>query len=733
MQQTTTYPDPTTPQRLRSQRVGFRLFVMVAMSILLVIGAWTLFLAGPAAVAEEAGPAAPGSIAGVVKDTNGALLSAIEVSLYRQASYAAGSWIVIRSMRTQADGKYRFTVLPVGNYRIGATDPQQMRPPLFYPTAPTIHKATDITVIGNQIDGIDLNFYPGGQITGVVTATAGVSLTTGSVSLHQEVKQQGMTYWELVQSTPITPGGVYTFTNLSANSYRVCANGFGIALTAYECYDNVNDIRRSTPVTITSGATISNVNFVLGDLPNYSQISGRVTDLNNTPLADIAIYALGDDTPPFVRSAHAITLAPDATPVPPQPLPAPDGPLFPSNYYYFTTTDSQGNYRFVNIAEGTYRLLFRDPTNAHAFEYYNDSSAPTDATRLILGSEQTITNVNVQLAPAGRIRGVATIAGQLAPIRFLRAQIKTPLGWQYAMDSENVTSDGQYEISGLPAGVYRVWTSASIPDLYTNYFYQGYYFVPDPANPTTVDAFTEIPLGVGETKTANIALVGGPQFDGSLSGRVTASGAPLTGAKVLLYANDPGCCPEQRLPLVYVLTNSEGRYTINGLAANSFYLGVIDPTGLYATTYYTAHAAPTTANLIAVADGETINNINVDLPLAGAISGRVTRPNGQPVPDLLIRISHLTKPYAAFIAVPLPIAEIRTDAAGRYTVKGLHPGDYNLCVQDSQRGYTKCHGMLQWVFDPTVGAVSVRSGVTTTDIDVRWGPDLKNYLPLIAR
>jgi hypothetical protein len=103
------------------------------------------------------------------------------------------------------------------------------------------------------------------------------------------------------------------------------------------------------------------------------------------------------------------------------------------------------------------------------------------------------------------------------------------------------------------------------------------------------------------------------------------------------------------------------------------------------------------------------------------------------VPDLLIRISHLTKPYAAFIAVPLPIAEIRTDAAGRYTVKGLHPGDYNLCVQDSQRGYTKCHGMLQWVFDPTVGAVSVRSGVTTTDIDVRWGPDLKNYLPLIAR
>jgi len=730
MQQTTTHPDPAMSQRLRSLRVAFRLFVMIAMPIMLGIGAFTLFMAGPAAIAEEAGPTAPGTIAGVVKDADGTRLAAIEVSLYRQSSYSSDSWLVIRSMRTQADGKYRFTILPVGNYRIGATDPQQMRPPLFYPAAPTIHKATDINVVGNQLDGIDLNFYPGGQITGVVIATTGVSLTTGSVSLQQAGKRQGVTYWESVQSASIPPGGgIYTFTNLSANSYRVCANGFGPALAAYECYDNVNHIRHSTPLTITSGATISNVNFVLGDLPDTSQISGRVTGLNNTPLADIEVYAFGDDLPPFVHSAQVTTLVPDATPVPTQPFP----PLPPSNYSYYTSSDSQGNYRFTNIAEGAYRLLFRDPTNTHAFEYYNDSGAPEGATIVALGSEQTITNANVQLAPASRIRGAVTIAGQAAPIRFLRAQLKTPFGWYDAMNSENVTSDGHYEISGLSAGVYRVWTYALIPDLYTNYFYQGYYFVPEAADLSEEFPFTEIPLGVGETQTANIALVGGPQFDGSLSGQVTAGGAPLAGAKVLLYANDAFCCLDQRPPLVTVLTNSDGRYTINGLTANSFYLGATDPTGLYATTYYTAYAAPTIANPIAVAEGQTINNVNVELPRAGAISGRVTRPNGEPVPDLLVRISHLTKPYAAFIAVPLPIEETRTDAAGRYMVKGLHPGHYNLCVQDSQRGYTKCHGLLQGVFDPTVGAVSVRSGVTTTDIDVRWGPDLKTYLPLIAR
>jgi protocatechuate 3,4-dioxygenase beta subunit len=728
---TKTYIDPATSSRQRFLRVASTLFVAIVIPVWLVIGVFALSLASPA-VAEEAGPAAPGTIAGMVKDTDGTPLATIEISLYRQSSYAADSWSVIRSMRTQADGKYRFTILPVGNYRIGATDLQQMRPPLFYPAAPTIHKATDINVIGNQFDGIDLNFYPGGQITGVVTATTGVSLTTGSVSLQHEVKRQGVTYWESVQSTYIPPGGgIYTFTNLSANSYRVCANGFGPVLAAYECYDNVNHIRQATPLTITSGATISNVNFVLGDFPDHSQISGRVTDLNNQPLADIGVYAFGNDLPPFVRSIQATTLAPDATPVPTQPFPPPDGPPA-SSYSYYTSTDSQGNYRFTNIAEGAYRLLFRDPTNAHAFEYYNDSGAPEEATIVALGSEQTITNVNVQLAPAGRIRGAVTIAGQAAPIRFLRAQLKTSLGWYYAMDSENVTSDGVYEISGLPVGVYRVWTYALIPDLYTNYFYQGYYFVPDAADLSEEFPFTKIPLGIGETKTANIALVGGPQFDGSLSGQVTAGGAPLAGAKVLLYANDAFCCLDQRPPLVSVLTNSDGRYTINGLTASSFYLGATDPTGLYATTYYTAHAAPTIANPIAVAEGQTINNINVDLPLAGAIGGRVTRPNGEPVPDLLVRISHLTKPFAAFIAVPLPIEETHTDAAGRYTVKGLHPGDYNLCVQN-ERGFTKCHGMRQGLFDPTIGRVTVGAGATTPNIDVRWGPDLKNYLPIIAR
>ena len=733
MQQTTTHPDPTTPSYRRSLRVASSLFVTIAIPLLLVIGAFTLFMDDPVAVADELGPEAPGSIAGVVKDRNGALLAAIEVSLYRQSSYASDDWYMIRTMTTQADGKYRFTVLPIGNYRVGASDPKRMYPPIFYPTAPTVQKAIDLNIAGNQMDGVDLIFYPGGQITGVVTATTSFSLTAGMVAIHQEVKRQGIAYWEVVQSVPLpVGGGVYSFTNLSANSYRICANGVGVTLATYECYDNVYDIQRATPLTITSGASISNVNITLGDDADYGRISGRVTNLNNGPLAGIEVYAIRDNAPPFVQATQSSAVAPAATPV--SPLPFPGGwPLYPNYNYPYALTDSQGNYRLANLAEGNYRLLFRDPTGAYAFTYYNNSTLPEGATLLSLEIKQNITGVNVQLAPGGHIHGVVTIAGQPAPIRFLRLQIKTPSGWQYAMDSDNVSIDGQYDIGGLPPGVYRVWTAASITDSYTNYFYQGYYFLPDAADLSEGFPFTAISLAAGEMKTAHIALSGGPQFDGSLSGRVTAAGAPLAGAKVMLYAQNSGCCFDQRLPLVYVLTNAEGRYTINGLTSNFFYVGVADPTGLYATTYYTGHTTPTTATPIAVEDGQARNDINVDLPLAGAISGRVTRPDGRTVPDLLVTVSILDKPFGTFIAIQLPPTDLRTDADGRYTVKGLHPGEYNICLQDTQRGFTKCHGMLQGVFDPTAGRISVRAGATTTNIDVRWGPDLKNYLPIIAR
>lgn len=735
------YPDPRIPMiaPLPNLQTGvvYKRSLIAALLFFCVVSGFTFLAFSPAVMAEERTPAAPGSITGTIKNSNGEPVANVQLFLYRKTPYSADYWNLLRSVTTQADGKYRFTLLPAGNYRIGEIDPSGKYAALFYPTAATIDKGADINVAGNQINDVDLSLYPGGRITGVVTATTSYSLTAGMVTLLQEVIRQGLPYWESVQSASLPlDGGAYTFTNLTANSYRICASGLGSLLATYECYDNVYDINQATPITLTASATMGNINLVLGDGADFAQVSGRVTDPNHEPLANMDVYASREAEQPFAHFVRATMLSTAATVARPR---SSSEPAYPSYDFYgspYARTDSQGNYHLANLPEGNYRLMVSDPTGNYATTYYNTSSLAENATVIPLVAKQRVTDINIQLPLGGHIRGSITIAGQPAPIQALIPQIKTALGWQ-SFDGISITStDGHYEIGGLAAGSYRLWAAVSIPDFYTSYFYQGYYSDANAVESDNGYLFTEIPLIVGETKTADIVLLGGPQFEGSLSGRITANGAPLVNAKVSLYVSESNCCVPPlppRQPSVYVFTNGAGHYTINGLAAGYFWVSAADPTGLYATTYYTAHTNLREATLLSVEDGQALTTINIDLPLAGAISGRVTRPNGQPVPNLLISVSMLVNYDNTMVGTQQISNEIRTDSDGRYTVKGLHPGDYTVCFSDTERGYTKCYGMLWWVYDLNIGRVKVTAGVTTAAIDLRWGPDLQTYLPIVAQ
>lgn len=726
-----------TPLPILCTRMVSRCSLVAAFTFFFCVSILTLLAFSPQVTADELAPTAPGSIAGMVKNSNGEPVANVQVFLYRKTPYSSDYWNLLRSVTTPTDGKYRFTYLPAGNYRIGASDPSGKYAAIFYPTAAMIHQGTDINITGNQINDVDLSLYPGGRITGVVTATSSYSLTAGMVTLLQEVIRQGLPYWESVQSASLPiDGGAYTFTNLTANTYRICASSLGSLLATYECYDNVYDINQAMPITLTASATMSNINLVLGDGADFAQVRGRITTSNHEPLANIDVYAIREAEQPFAQSVIA-TMLPTAAAVA-RPRSSSEPADSPYDFYGspYARTDSQGNYHLATLSEGNYRLMFSDPTGNYATTYYNNSSFAENATVIPLVAKQQVTDINMQLPPGGHIRGSATIAGQPAPIQALIPQIKTSLGWQSFEGSSIISTDGHYEIGGLPAGSYRLWAAVSIPDFYTNYFYQGYYSDANAVESDIGYLFTEIPLTVGETKTADIVLLGGPQFEGSLSGRITANGAPLADAKVSLYVSESNCCVPllpPRQPSVYVFTDDAGHYTINGLAAGYFWVGAADPTGLYATTYYTAQTNLREANLLSVEDGQALTNIDVDLPLAGAISGRVTRPNGQPVPELLISVSMLVNYDNTLVGTQQISNEIRTDGDGRYTVKGVHPGDYTICFSDTERGYTKCYGMLWWVYDLNVGRVKVTAGGTTSDIDLLWGPDHHTYLPIVAQ
>lgn len=719
---TKTYLDPATSSRLRFLSVASTLFVAIVIAVLLVIGVFALSLGSPAAMAEELGPDAPGSIAGVVTTVDGTPQVGIGVTLFNRFGTE------IRTLPTQADGAYRFSLLPAGIYRIGVQNAPTGYAPLYYPTAPAPFKAAEISVVGNQVTGIDLHLQPAGQITGMVTVTQ--AFTTPSISVH--LLQQGglpdITAWKIIQTLTLSAsGGAYTFTDLGADRYLVCADGFNFMFPTYECYDNRATIERAARITLTVGATVGNINLVLGDNADYPEIRGQVTSSRNEPLAGIDVYAT------FIPPTAPLHMAGHSNFVPAMPTDAASPRILDPNYSadVFARTDENGNYRLRGLNEGRYRLFFSDATGVYQFAYYNDALLLEQATLFDVVAGEVISNVNVQLEIGGQIYGAITLLGQPAVSGRVIAEMKTVSGWQPVANAPVEFDAGSYQIRGLPAGIYRVYAVSEIYDGATSYEYSGYF------GGKTAATATVITVGAGEAKQADIILTGGPLFDGGVTGRVTAGGSPLAGAIVALYKGDNFCCP-LRLddPQVSVLTNQDGYYTINGLASGSYKLGVSDPTGIYATTYYTTHVAPAIANTLSIKESNVLTNVNLVLPLAGAVSGRVTTVKGHPVAGLSVLVYANISSERTVEFWSLVSSDARTDENGQYTIRGLHAGAYHVCFL-STRNILHCHGAL-YTPDPSslvanALPVTLAAGETKTNVDLLWGTALLYYFPIVAR
>lgn len=690
-----------------------KVYVVLTVLCFLCVSTLALLAFGPRAAAEELAPEAPGSIAGTVKNSKGEPQVDIAVTLYQFTTNNTPPWRGSRTMTTQADGQYRFALLPAGIYRVGTTDPQRTYAPTYYPATPTLATATDLSVVGNQLTKVDVALQLGGTLTGVVMVTGSLPITEGYVDLYQEVERSDGLFWESVQRLPLPTTGIYSFTGLSPLPYRICANVVNPIFFWYECYLNA-DIDTATSLTVTPGATISNINLVLGDIVNVSsaRFGGRVTSLDNEPLANIEIYArpLGQNSADDRAGAF-----------PPQHNRSIIVPGF------YTRTDQKGIYAFA--ASGRYVLSFKDLSGQYAYEYYDNATVSESATIVEVAENTIITNLNVQLAPASHLQGATTLFGQPAPDGSVTAERKTPFGWDAANSAQIDAATGRYNIGGLPPGVYRL-TATSYANGWDNP-YVGYF------GGNTLETAAGITLAVGVTTTADITLSGEPAFAGSVSGQVTANGAPLAGAKVYLYGGVMDCCKSVfPQPLVYVFTDAEGRYIINGLTTTLYWIGAVDPTGAYATTYHPRQATPALAGSLYIEDGAAFTDTNIAMPLAGAISGRVLMANGKAVAGLRVAVYAADPTFEpGYYAIRLVASDTRTDAEGRYRIQGLHATTYYVCFSEVQsNNYGECYGRPTANYDDVGGTpVNVAAGATTAGIDLIWGPDPGYYLPLIAR
>ena len=168
-----------------------------------------------------------------------------------------------------------------------------------------------------------------------------------------------------------------------------------------------------------------------------------------------------------------------------------------------------------------------------------------------------------------------------------------------------------------------------------------------------------------------------------LSGRVVAAdtGKPLRGAVVHIVSSR-AANPNERQTR-WVTTDRDGRWELGALTAGRYTVGVAK--GGYLTVQYGQQRPFERGKTLEIADGQSLDRIDVALPRGGVITGRIVDDAGDPVASAFVRAVRYR--YVDGQRQLTPLAEgleglltggggAVTDDLGQYRLYGLAPGEY---------------------------------------------------------
>ncbi|HKF55678.1 MAG TPA: carboxypeptidase-like regulatory domain-containing protein, partial [Blastocatellia bacterium] len=121
------------------------------------------------------------------------------------------------------------------------------------------------------------------------------------------------------------------------------------------------------------------------------------------------------------------------------------------------------------------------------------------------------------------------------------------------------------------------------------------------------------------------------QGTGSVSGTVTLNGKPVAGIKVVALRGGRFMAE----PVAVGVTDANGQYRLQGLAAGTCSVG------LDAASFAWKREEPddeTSSKSVRLAEGESVEGINIEVVPGGVITGRVTDSSGRPIIDETVRI-----------------------------------------------------------------------------------------------
>jgi len=313
----------------------------------------------------------------------------------------------------------------------------------------------------------------------------------------------------------------------------------------------------------------------------------------------------------------------------------------------------------------------------------------TGATGII---DWTVTTGQRAAGATGSISGKVTAADGGAGLFFIYVDAvrKTGSGWGGGVDG-NTDAQGNYTLSGLAAGNYRVEFDTVPSDIYGDYVYQCY------NNKATLELGDDIAVTAGATTSGIDAALAAA---GQISGTVTAvGGAGLANMQVALYQpSGSGGWNEVKS----AFTNDVGAYTI-GLPTGSYRVQFRGGAS-FLDQYYDNKPTIDAADEVAVTVGVTTSGIDATLVAAA-------------VPTVTLRLSGLSggaiklgKSVAASGAVT------PASLAGKVTLTvQLKKGSAWIKATTASATITSA-GVYSWKYKPAKkGAYRMQAAIAKTD------------------
>jgi 5-hydroxyisourate hydrolase-like protein (transthyretin family) len=282
---------------------------------------------------------------------------------------------------------------------------------------------------------------------------------------------------------------------------------------------------------------------------------------------------------------------------------------FVTSAYAMTSTNSAGAYSFTGLQTGIYKLRFVVPERCYFVQWHREGTTPETADPIIVTGNQ-VTGLASTVTTGSCLTGRVTLdADVLAHDGAIKIYTQGAFGWQ-VMQQVPIAPTGSYYSHALPPGVYRLCAQTEHPA--ATGCYGG----------RVLEQAASIPLTASTVLTNLDFAVAEGRFNSVISGVVTANGTPQAAIVVTLYQASTNSNWES---LVYSMTDAAGRYQFDGLSAGFYRIGLYDPTGLFATTFYTDAISLAQAKSVALQNSAVISRLTMSMVEGGALQGKAPR------------------------------------------------------------------------------------------------------------